>query len=56
MTLLGLALGALLLTACSGVPVPPANTQDELAAQCARAGGWWIPGTLTDGHCEYRRR
>ncbi len=51
--LLALLLG-MLLTACSGVPVPPAYTQDELAARCARTGGWWHPGTLIDGHCEYR--
>jgi len=53
-SLLGLVLGAVLLTACSGVPVPPAYTQDELAARCARTGGWWHPGTLIDGYCEYR--
>ena len=55
-SLIGLALGALLLAACGGVPVPAADTQDEQAARCARAGGWWIPGTSTDGHCEFRRR
>jgi hypothetical protein len=52
--LLGLVLAAVLLTGCTGVPVPPAYTQDELAARCARTGGWWRPGTLIDGHCEYR--
>jgi hypothetical protein len=51
--LLAFLLG-MLLTACSGVPVPPAYTQDELAARCARTGGWWHPGKLIDGHCEYR--
>ena len=51
--LLALLLG-MLLTACSGIAVPPAYTQDELAARFARTGGWWHPGTLIDGHCEYR--
>jgi len=44
----------MLLTACSGVPVPPTYTQDELAARCARTGGWWHPRTVIDGHCEYK--
>ena len=32
---LGVLLGTLALTACSGVPVAPAYTQEELAARCA---------------------
>jgi hypothetical protein len=54
---LGLLLGALVLTACAGVPAPPAYTQAELAATCARTGGWWKdsgPYSLVSGHCEYR--
>ncbi|HEY7437169.1 MAG TPA: hypothetical protein VIE41_18655 [Methylomirabilota bacterium] len=48
---------ALLLTGCAGVPVPPAYTQEELAARCARTGGWWRDSrsySLVSGHCEYR--
>ena len=50
-----IALGV--LTACSGVPVAPAYTQEELAARCARTGGWWKDSrsySLVSGHCEYR--
>ena len=36
---LGVLLGTLLLTACSGVPVAPAYTQEELEARCLRTGG-----------------
>jgi hypothetical protein len=53
----GLLASALLLTACSGVPAPPAYTQEELAARCARTGGWWRESrsySLVSGHCEYR--
>lgn len=49
--------GALALAACSGVPVPPAYTQEELATRCWRTGGWWRaerPDSLISGHCEYR--
>ena len=48
---------AALLGACSGVPVPPAYTQEELATRCWRTGGWWRaerPDSLISGHCEYR--
>jgi len=45
------------LTACAtGPPVPPAYTQDELAARCFRTGGWWHgvpPDSLFSGFCEY---
>jgi len=45
------------LTACaSGSPVPPAYTQEELAARCMRTGGWWHwvePDSLFSGFCEY---
>lgn len=56
-TALGVLLGAVVLTACTGVPAPPAYTQDELAAKCARTGGWWRDSrsySLVSGHCEYR--
>ena len=56
-TALGVLLGTLALTACSGVPVEPAYTQEELAARCARTGGWWKESrsySLVSGHCEYR--
>jgi len=56
-TVLAVLLGTLALTACSGVPVPPAYTQEELAARCARTGGWWKDSrsySLVSGHCEYR--
>lgn len=56
-TALGVLLGALALTACTGAPIPPAYTQDELAAQCVRTGGWWKASrsySLISGHCEYR--
>jgi len=56
-TALGVLLGTLVLTACSGVPVPPAYTQEELAARCARTGGWWKESrsySLVSGYCEYR--
>jgi hypothetical protein len=55
-TALGVLLGTLALTACSGVPVP-AYTQEELAARCAGTGGWWKESrsySLISGHCEYR--
>jgi len=48
---------ALALAGCSGVPVPPAYTQEELATRCWRTGGWWRaerPDSLISGHCEYR--
>ena len=50
-------LGTLALTACSGVPVAPAYTQEELVARCTRTGGWWRDSrsySLVSGHCEYR--
>ena len=56
-TALGLVLGTLALTSCSGVPAPPAYTQEELAARCAPTGGWWKESrsySLVSGHCEYR--
>jgi hypothetical protein len=56
---LGVLLGTLLLlTACSGAPVAPAYTQEELEARCLRTGGQWIDSrsySQVSGHCEYRR-
>jgi len=34
-------------------PIPPAYTQDELRAQCERHQGWWRPGGLREGFCEF---
>jgi len=56
-TALGIVLGTVVLTACTGVPVPPADTQEELAARCVRTGGWWKDSrsySEVSGHCEYR--
>ena len=56
-TAIAVLLGTLPLTACSGVPVPPAYTQEELEARCVRTGGWWKESreySLVSGHCEYR--
>ena len=56
-TAFAVLLGTLALTACSGVPVPPAYTQEELGARCLRTGGWWKDSrsySLVSGHCEYR--
>jgi hypothetical protein len=52
--LLALGLAGLLLASCTGVPVPPAYTDEELAARCVRTGGWWRPGSQIAGHCEYK--
>ncbi len=56
-TALGILLGTLALTSCSGVPVPQAYAQEDLAARCARTGGWWKDSrsySLVSGHCEYK--
>ena len=55
---LGALVGALLLTACSGAPVAPAYTQEELEGRCLRTGGQWVDSrsySQVSGHCEYRR-
>jgi hypothetical protein len=39
---------AVLLVGCSGVPIPPTSTDDELRAICERHSGWW-----RGGYCEY---
>jgi hypothetical protein len=56
-----LLLGLLALAGCATgrAPIPPAYTQEELAARCARTGGWWYPSSpysLFSGHCEYDRQ
>ena len=54
---LGVLLGTVVLTACTGVPVPPAYTHAELASRCVRTGGWWKDSrsySEVSGHCEYR--
>jgi hypothetical protein len=55
---LGVLLGTLLLTACSGGAVAPAYTQEDLEARCLRTGGAWRDSrsySLVSGHCEYRK-
>jgi hypothetical protein len=32
---------AVLLVGCSGVPIPPTSSKDELRTTCQRQGGWW---------------
>ena len=34
-------------------PIQPAYTPDELRAQCERHHGWWRPGGLREGFCEF---
>ena len=56
-TALGVLLGTLVLTACTGIPAAPAYTQADLEARCVRTGGWWKDSrsySLVSGHCEYR--
>jgi urea transporter len=52
-----LLLATMAVTACAtGPPIPPAYTQEELAARCFRTGGWWHgvpPDSLFSGFCEY---
>ena len=57
-TSLGVLFGTLLLTACSGAPVAPADSQEDLEARCVRTGGRWRESpsySQISGHCEYRR-
>ena len=37
---------------CTGAPIPPTYTQEELRAACERHGGWWHSDDLTGGFCE----
>ena len=52
-----LLLATMAVTGCAtGPPIPPAYTQEELAARCFRTGGWWHdvpPDSLFSGFCEY---
>ncbi len=34
-------------------PIPPTYTQDELRAECDRHHGWWRPGGVREGFCEF---
>jgi ferric-dicitrate binding protein FerR (iron transport regulator) len=43
-----------ILVGCSGVPVPPTYTQEELKAECDRHRGWWRPDDLRGGYCDFR--
>ena len=45
---------AAIVAGCTGVPIPPTYTQDELRVICERYGGWWRPDGLVGGHCEYQ--
>jgi len=47
---LAMALG--LASGCAGA-IPPTYTQAELAQRCQHTGGWWHPGDLMAGNCEY---
>jgi hypothetical protein len=37
---------------CTGVPIQPTYTQQELRATCDRQGGRWHPDGLIGGYCE----
>jgi len=43
------------LAGCATGParIQPAYTPDELRAQCERHHGWWRPGGLREGFCEF---
>lgn len=43
-----IVVAASILAGCSGVPIPPTSTDDELRAICERHSGWW-----RGGYCEY---
>jgi len=44
---------ALAGSATGQAPIAPAYTQDELRAQCERHRGWWRPGGVREGSCEF---
>ncbi len=47
--------GALIISAgCSGRPIAPTYTQEELKVKCERQRGWWHRDDLLGGYCEYR--
>jgi hypothetical protein len=47
-------LAVTILAGCSGAPIPPTYTQDELKAECDRHRGWWRPDDLRGGYCDFR--
>jgi hypothetical protein len=52
-----LALGVLtvaLLLGCRAAALPHAYTEQELAQECLRHGGWWHEDELRGGFCEYQ--
>jgi hypothetical protein len=50
-----LLIGAVSVQAgCSGAPIGPTYSQDELKADCERHRGMWHPDNLMGGYCEYR--
>jgi hypothetical protein len=50
-----LLIGAVTVQAgCSGAPIAPTYSQEELKAECERHRGVWHPDDLKGGFCEYR--
>jgi hypothetical protein len=49
-----LVLAVTTLVGCTGVPIPPTYTQEELKAECDRHRGWWRPDDLRGGYCDFR--
>jgi hypothetical protein len=50
-----LLIGAVTVQAgCSGAPIAPTYSQEELKAECERHRGVWHPDDLMGGFCEYR--
>jgi hypothetical protein len=39
---------------CSGAPIKPTYSQDELKVECERHRGMWHSDDLMGGFCEYR--
>jgi hypothetical protein len=42
------------LAGCGGGPVSPTYTQEDLKAECDRRRGYWRPGDLRGGYCDFR--
>jgi hypothetical protein len=50
-----LLIGAVIVQAgCSGAPIAPTYSQEELKVECERHRGVWHPDDLMGGFCEYR--
>ena len=50
-----LLIGAVTMQAgCSGTPIAPTYSQEELKGECERHRGMWHPDDLMGGYCEYR--